>query len=244
MLGVKGEDNTVLQRGRLVHEAFAESISGVRKTVYNLYPDVSGGAVYDGVMGLLEEKVDGLGDRYPLLEERYAVWLYRRIWSKAALKYSAAVEELLSRTPYMTLETLLAYAVPVMPEYPIDGSSIGLSRTLRVDAYIVPGILMELKTREPSPVYELSVAGYALAFESHYRIPVDYALLVYVSLPENEKGVIRVYPRLVTITAELRTAFLEERDKRHRMIIYKEDPGKPVRCSDVCPFKDKCPSLG
>jgi len=53
-----------------------------------------------------------------------------------------------------------------------------VSRILRIDAVLLPAILVELKTRAIKHEHEIALAGYALAFESQYEVPVDYALIV------------------------------------------------------------------
>ena len=240
VLKVKQPDSSLLQRGRLVHQAFADSISTFKRLVYTLYPDIDGDKIYDSMLETLSPILEVLPDRYDMLDPGYARWLYSKIWKQSARTYSAELDEAKSRTPYYSVETLLSLSVPVIPEFPIDGSLLGLSRTLRVDAYLLPGLLMEIKTRKPSPIYEASLAGYALAYESQYYTPVDYGLLVYVALPEEEGGEIHVYPRITPITSELRSLFLEERDRRHSIIEYQGDPGKPHRCPLTCPYYQVC----
>ncbi|MCE4605957.1 MAG: type I-A CRISPR-associated protein Cas4/Csa1 [Desulfurococcales archaeon] len=240
ILGVKQGDTSILQRGRLVHQAFADSIITFKRLVYTLYPRVDGDKVYENMIELLSPILDTLPNRFNLLDSEYSKWLYSKIWKQSARIYSAELDEAKSRTPYHNVETLLSLSIPVIPEFPIDGSLIGLARTLRVDAYLLPGLLMEIKTRKPSPIYEASLAGYALAYESQYYTPIDYGLLVYVTLPKEIGGELRVYPKITLLTSDARTLFLEERDKRHSIIEYQGDPGKPHTCPKTCPYYQVC----
>jgi len=67
--------------------------------------------------------------------------------------------------------------VPLVTEFPINGERVGLSRSLRADALVLPNLLVELKTRRPRPTFEAALAGYAITFESEYAVPVDRPLL-------------------------------------------------------------------
>ncbi len=159
----------------------------------------------------------------------------------AVRTYSAAVDEVRSKSRYLRLDSLVHAAVPIIAELPIDGSMIGLSRALRVDALLPPNIMVELKTRPPRKVFELALAGYALAMEAQYGFPVNYAVLTYVHIDYGRHELI-VRPKIIPVSEDLRQDFIDERDRRKEVIEYGVDPGMPRdgECPKECPFRYYC----
>ncbi|NPA99594.1 MAG: type I-A CRISPR-associated protein Cas4/Csa1 [Crenarchaeota archaeon] len=126
---------------------------------------------------------------------------------------------------------------PIITEYRVDGSRLGLSTGLRVDA-ISHGVIVEFKTGSPRDFHRLSLAGYALALESYYEIPVDYGLLVYIRLPDNGRPYIHYKP--IYIDSSLRKWFLMERDEIIDMLLNDEKPQRPASCPANCPYREVC----
>jgi len=239
--GVRGKDNPTLQMGRLVHEVFEAAVEEAKKAVYLTWPDTDGDRV-EGVMRAAGEALERRALRkYGLLDPGVAAWVFRRLWGMAVRTYSAAVDEARTKSRYLRLDSLVHAAVPVIAEFPIDGSVIGLSRALRVDALLPPNLMMELKTREPRRVFELALAGYALATEAQYGFPVNHALLTYVWVrPESREVIVR--PKIIPISEDLRQDFIDARDERREIIEYGVDPGKPrgEECPPECPYRHHC----
>ncbi len=236
---VKWRDNAVLQRGRLIHEIFSEAVTSVKKFIYVLGSDADGSKLYELMMSRGRELLEGIKKRYGLLNSELIEWLFWRLWGEASRKYSSALDEVKSKSPYLAVESLVAATAPLIPEFPIDGRLIGLSQALRADALLLPTYLVEIKTREFRPEFEASLAGYALAFESQYEIPVDYGVLVRVLIDESRRRV-TVRPTVVPVGSKLRLDFLELRDERKELVIYGVDPGVPSRCSPECPYIHYC----
>jgi len=239
VLRVKQADNRVLQRGRLVHEVFSLAVSTVKRFIYGSGGSIDGAELYRLMSDAGERVESEVFSKYDLLSREEAAWVFERLWDEAARTYSAALDRALSRSAYMALESLVTATIPMITEFPIDGSHIGLSRTLRVDAFVPPSLLVEIKTRKPNPIYELSLAGYALAFESQYEIPVNYGILMYVDVDPAAKRIL-MRPSLVQITSKARSEFLELRDRRKEILAYGEAPRVAERCSAECPYIRYC----
>jgi len=239
VLKIKQGDNKVLQVGRLVHEVFSNAITCVKRLIYDSGGSIDGMKLYEEMRFRGAEIVAEVIGKYTLIEEDEASWLFTKLWDEASRTYSAALDKALSRSPYMSLESLVVATVPVLTEFPVDGSLIGLSRALRIDAFLPPSILMELKTRKPDPLYELSLAGYALAFEAQYEIPVNYGILMYVSVDFPSRRVF-ARPVIVPMSSKARSEFIELRDRRKEILAYGEDPGMPERCTQECPYIKYC----
>jgi len=226
-----------LLRGSFIHAVYGEAIRAVKSLIYG---GVSAGEFRDEFVEV-GEKVYGR-----LMSKFSHVWDSRRIfdllWRYAADVYSSCLLRARSISPYLTADSLASMVVPLITEYPVDGSLIGLSRAIRIDALLHPSIIVEVKTREIHPDYEIGLAGYALAFESLYEIPVNYAVLVKVDLNE-KRGTVRFYERIIQISDELRTRFIEKRDMLARIVSEGIDPGRPSRCHRDCPYFKVCSEL-
>ncbi|MEM0233538.1 MAG: type I-A CRISPR-associated protein Cas4/Csa1 [Candidatus Nezhaarchaeales archaeon] len=238
-LKVRQSDNQVLQKGRLIHEVFSNAVTAVKRFMYSSEGKIDGEKLYELMSSMGARYKDELVDKYDLISRDEATWIFSRLWDEAARTYSVALDRALSRSAYMALESLVAAVAPLITEFPIDGSPIGLSRTLRVDAFLPPSLLVEIKSRRPSPIYELSLVGYAMAFESNYEIPVNYGILVYVDVNSDSRRIF-VRPSIIPMTSKARSEFIELRDRRKEMLIYGEVPRVAERCSSECPYIHYC----
>jgi CRISPR-associated protein Csa1 len=123
-----------------------------------------------------------------------------------------------------------------LTEYMVNGSLLGLSRNLRVDALFPGSIVAEFKYGLDREDYEVTLAGYAMALESFLEIPVDYGVIVVV----NGSDTPRISARPVYISNTLRQRFIEARDEAVDIILSEVPPEKPLQCPATCPFKEFC----
>lgn len=148
------------------------------------------------------------------------------------------VQDVLARQPRVGTDSLVALALPVTVEQQLDGTLLGLSAHLAVDALMAfEPVLFDLKFDRRRDFHRLATAGYALVLESLHEYPVDVGCLVYVRF-EGERVLLE--RDLHLIDDELRQWFVEERDERMHMVTEEIDPGKPDRCADDCPFLVEC----
>ncbi len=229
--------NPVLERGRLVHAARAAAISAAKEVVRERPGDggeflermrVKGGEVLPRLLGgLRASRVEDVG------------WVAERVWGMAGVVYAAEYERALARGRHLAPSTLEAMVAPELPEFPVDGTRVGLTPTLRVDSLLPSGIIVEVKTRPPREDYALALAGYALALESMFGTPYDYGVLLYVDLDGRGRRV-RVYERVVGLGDDLRVGFVERRDRLAGFVAEGDDPGLPGECSPACPYLHVC----
>ena len=129
------------------------------------------------------------------------------------------------------------YAPPILvSEYRVDGTPIGLSNSLSVDA-IAETVIVDYKYGSPRDFHKLGLAGYALALEAEYEIPYNYGILVYIN-GGNHKLHIQYKP--VYISNNLRRWFLEERDNIIEMLLEEREPPRDTRCPNTCPYYRVC----
>jgi CRISPR-associated protein Csa1 len=96
-----------------------------------------------------------------------------------------------------------------------------------------------MKTGKEQEFHRLTLAGYALAFESAFERPVDFGMLAYPRFIE-DRPVPYVLRRVYPIDDELRLRFLQMRDRKLEIISKQLDPGLPARCPSSCSYIEIC----
>ncbi|ABP95307.1 MULTISPECIES: type I-A CRISPR-associated protein Cas4/Csa1 [Metallosphaera] len=123
--------------------------------------------------------------------------------------------------------------IPTISEFRVDGTPLGLSPRLSVDAITQFSMVVEIKTGTPQDFHKLALAGYALALESSLELPLDFGTLIYV-----RGGELRYESHYVS--PDLRKEFLDSRDEVISMLSEDRDPGLPTVCYPSCPFLSHC----
>lgn len=216
--------------GAVVHRVVVEASTAAKRVLYGERP-VSGGDFFDKMLKVGEEV--GRGEVFTGFGD-----VFDALWRRAALTYSSALDRVLSLSRHLSWDGVVHRVVPWVCEFPLDGRPLGLQRSVRVDALIPPNVLVEFKTRRPSRVHEVALAGYALCFESQFRVPVNHAVLLYLSFEQG--GGLRVYENFVPIDDALRMEFVERRDLMCRVVEERFDPGLPAECDPYCPYLRFC----
>ncbi len=154
-------------------------------------------------------------------------WEVKRIETK--------IEDVLSKYPYLNEETLVQLALPTATEIIIDGSLLGLSKCLKMDATnLFGGIIFDLKLGKKEEWHKVQVAGYALAFESFFERAIDIGCVVYVNYFH---GQIKVERDFFVISDELRAKFLERRDELQMILLRDKEPKVAEKCPKHCVFR-------
>jgi CRISPR-associated protein Csa1 len=129
----------------------------------------------------------------------------------------------------------------VKTEFVVDGSPLGLSNQLRIDAYHESGVIIEYKLgngeQENVERYAPGLAGYALSLEASLGMPVEYGALVFISDITSRPNV-KVSP--VYISPYYRRLFLENRDEAIEVLMRATPPPKASSCSQSCPYYRYC----
>ncbi|BAB64978.1 putative CRISPR-associated protein Csa1 [Sulfurisphaera tokodaii str. 7] len=210
--------------GNTIHTTYATAIETIKRLIYE------------------HEDLDSVKLRTLMTDEFYnlkveVIEVAKILWDHIVSIYSAELEKARSK-PFLRKDSLASLVIPFHVEYPVDGSLVGLQSALRVDAFIpILPLIAEMKTGSYKRDHELALAGYALAFESQYEIPVDFGYLCYVNVIE---GKIHNNCRLIVISDTLRQEFVEVRDRALRAIDDDVDPGLAKKCSADCPFLPHC----
>ena len=158
-----------------------------------------------------------------------------------ALSAMASVSEMRAKFPFAPLKDLIRVSLPFVLELKVDGSFIGLTKNLSIDAFdYMRRIVFDLKylrpESKPEPWRRLYVTGYAITLEALYSIPFDVGCLVYVQY----NGSLSVTRDIFFISDDLRREWIEERDRKLEIVASRVDPGLPRTCYDPCPYSYYC----
>ncbi len=213
--GVKGDGSRGgVAVGRLVHDVFHAAASDLRELL------LRGVDVWRAVQGLLEA---GPRDGWP----GWAAVLYRRL----VLVWAGEVEGVL-------LGGGSLWSIPWVTEILVNGSLVGLSPRLRVDALASGGVIVEVKVGRSRGDHDLVLAGYALALESQLGVPFDYGVVItVVGVPSGEP---RFEVRGFFLGEMVRIRFLKYRDEAIDVLLGGREPPLSSSCSRSCPFYEVC----
>ncbi|MBP1357735.1 MAG: type I-A CRISPR-associated protein Cas4/Csa1 [Sulfolobus sp.] len=225
-----------LLRGSLIHETYTMVVEQTKHYLYYAFSSNSQDYRKTLEIDMKIFKENNMRPKYGQVKDFDMV--YDAVVNRGINTFSSAIDRALENSRYLSKDSIAALVVPFYVEFPIDGSLIGLHKAIRVDALIpqIP-LVVEMKTREIKETHELALAGYAMAYESQYKIPVDFGLLCRVRVYNNE---MRSNCELKLISDNMRERFLELRDKFLEILETEQDPGLPEYCEPDCPFLQFC----
>jgi CRISPR-associated protein Csa1 len=232
--GVKGDTNIHILTGNLIHRAVStivlSFVEGEEPPDFGVWWDKENLLQKTDV--LEEKQIGGINIK----------GLIQSVWNQTRSECQGALLSRRSSQPYATEHDVRASALPFLVEHKVDGRLLGLSGLLSVDCYdYLHGIIFDLKylrpTSRPEPWRRLYIAGYAIALESVYEIPIDVGCVVYIS---QAHGQLAVSKDLFFISDDIRSWWIEERDRKLEIIAQKKDPGFPKKCYDACLYLNYC----
>ena len=164
-----------------------------------------------------------------------------RVWEYLVKVCEARYTEISARQPYASQQDLAASTVPFLIEHKISGELLGLSGLLSLDCYdYLRAIMFDLKVgSEAQDWHRLAPVGYSLVFESVHEVPVDVCCVIYLNLVGDR---IVVRKDLFFASDELRSWWIEERDRKLEIVAEKKDPGRPQwsQCEEDCMYYQVC----
>jgi CRISPR-associated protein Csa1 len=220
-----------LIRGKFIHDTITEASKTAKLLIYSGH--------IDNFREKFIENGEIIYNNMNTTNIENAKEIFKMIWNYAADVFSSSLTRARSRSPYLSIDSIVALTVPGINEYPIDGTLIGLTKTIRIDNLLPPSIIVEYKTREYQPIHEITLAAYALAYESQYETPINHAILINIKIDEKRKD-IKYYEKPIPISDTLRQQFIDLRDNLAKIINDQIDPGKPKNCSLDCPYFKIC----
>jgi CRISPR-associated protein Csa1 len=229
---IKEEPSKEALRGLLIHKIITDAVETVKKLIYEGVKEPN---------EFRERMIDEYYIELRVLEQFKEITNYpeilKTIWDYATNIYSSELVKAKTRSQFLSRDSLVSLIVPFNVEFPVDGSTVGLSQNLRIDELIpqIP-LIIEIKAGKIKSLYEIALAGYAIAYESNFETPVDFGLLCSVRV-DNEFSY-KCEHRIISDT--LRQEFIEIRDKALEVLEQLIEPQLPKVCDKDCPFLKHC----
>lgn len=203
------------------------------------------GVVSDALLSFMERKEvsfeewwgqvrwEGLSFHKDMKKKAWQVWEHVLGICKARYATHSTAQ------PFASERDLYTSSIPFLVEHKISGELLGLSGLLSIDCYdYLKCIMFDLKVDDrQEDWHRLFPVGYAIVFESVHEVPVDVCCIVYVNFIKDR---LVVKKDLFVATNELRSWWLEERDKKLEIVALKKDPGVPSRCPEDCIYREFC----
>lgn len=231
VLKAKKEEGLDLRIGSLTHKLYSLAHQTARSIIYRNILDPE--SFYKAFMEMKPQinfEPKDIGDK-----------ITNVIWERAAHAFADNLSKAISRSNYLTTESIASLTVPVMTELSLDGYLLGFNRSVRIDGYAPPNLIIELKTGKLRESAEIGLAAYSVIFESIYYCPVDAGLIVNI-VYDKDYGNFKTYEKLVVVGDDLRSKLIEKRDDALKIISEQSDPGLPELCDPKCPYLKACGS--
>jgi len=229
--GIRGEVTFALSMGLTIHEivshAILEFLEGKKRSFEDFWKENSHHVRYKGM--------DAKGLEF-IRESAASAWNYTQI------NCNAAYCNMHAEQPFAKERDLVSTAIPFLVEHRLSGKLLGLSGILGIDCYdYLRGIVYDLKVVKIGGKLEdwsrLYPTGYALVLESIYEIPIDIGCVLSVNFVNGRMNVKKEY---FFISDELRSWWIEERDKKLEIVSQKKDPGICQKCPEDCIYWNEC----
>ncbi|WP_003544840.1 type I-A CRISPR-associated protein Cas4/Csa1 [Desulfotomaculum nigrificans] len=232
---IKSLPSLAMIRGYFLHDVLVKELSRAKKIIYH-----RGVPGYKEIFNDLEQGQDyKLPDQFQV-NKKDKLYLEKEadiIAKFERQRLAAKIHDVLVKQPYIGEDSLVNLAVPVVLEQKLDGSFLGMSSHLSVDAYTFSEpMVMDLKFGEKRKFHRLQTTAYALAMEAVYEFPVNLGCIVYAKIKDDR---LIIEKDIHIIDDELRQWFVEERDEKLRMIEEEIDPGVK-ECPDSCHIRQLC----
>jgi len=229
-----------VQAGAFFHAVLSRVVIEAKRLLYSS----SDGCYREAFSRLSQGGAEVVGALWPrftegIRPEEAAVLRDRALalWDFEASRLAARVFDVLSRYAHLNVDALVSLAIPVVVEQKLNGSFIGLSSQLSVDAALTAEpIILDVKFGEPEEFHRLGTTGYALAWEAVYEVPINVGCIVYAEFRDGRWLLRRDFH---LIDDELRQWFVEERDRKMRLVFEELDPGVAETCPQ-CFYNDVC----
>jgi CRISPR-associated protein Csa1 len=237
VLSIKPPANQPMLEGGILHEMMCRMIIAFKRTIYlhgiNCLKQIEQldrndffGALDQAKASLHSEAIDLIKVKMETLWEYEYYCIYHRI------------QNVIVAQPHIGPDALVALALPITVEQKLNGSFLGLSSHLSVDAFVFSEpLVVDIKFGKKEKFHKLSITGYALVMESLYEYPINAGCIVY---PSFTNGHLIIERDFCFIDDELRQWFIEERDERMRMVHEEIDPGLEQKCPHICSLWHEC----
>ncbi len=209
---VKGAETFSITLGKAVHNAIAEAVREAKRGNFNCEP--------------------------PEHENEAVMIAVKAVWDYTLSLCRTAYLKARSEQIYASEEDVVLTSIPFLVEHRMDGSLLGCSGIIAVDCFdYMRNIVFDVKVGDAASSSRLYTTGYALVLESLYEIPVDVGCVVSITF---QNGKMSVKKDLHFIDANMRSWWVEERDRKAEIVFNETDPGISDSCSRNCLYREFC----
>ncbi len=237
--GLRPKPSERMLRGRVLHSVVEEVIVEAKRSLYSGKVG-NGKELYAHLMETKPVTIERIRNSLHDVSEEMREQLVKKsstLWDFESLQLSSNLDRVLSERPSTGIDALVNTAIPFVVERVIDGSFLGLSESIRVDALAQTMVVLDLKTGKRREFQHLYTVGYALALEAELEGPVDVGVVVYLDM---DRDFPLVWRELHVMDESLRREFIEERNRKMKIVQDEEDPGLADKCPIDCPFYTHC----
>ncbi|MFN3805355.1 MAG: type I-A CRISPR-associated protein Cas4/Csa1 [Pyrobaculum sp.] len=211
VLGERGAANRQLAEGRLLHTVLFRAVEDYKQYVY-------AGRPMSPSLEAMPEEV-----------RQKAEALYRHIATRLLGEHAHVTATGLARSK----DSAAFYVAPLSTQVAVDGTPLGLSHV--VADGVAMGAVVEFKFG-PAPNTDVALAGYAMAIEAEYGVPIDYGIYVQISI----NGAVEYRTYVYHLGDGARQKFLQARDDAIDVASSARDPGPAAGCPKACPYFHTC----
>jgi CRISPR-associated protein Csa1 len=209
--GERGRFNKTLAEGQALHAVLFKALEDYKRYVYAGQP--------------MSFTPEGLPEELAPKAEA----LYRHIATRLLGEHQHVTASRLARGR----DSAAFYAAPIATQVAVDGAPLGLSYV--VADGVALGAVVEFKFG-PSQNVDAALAGYAMAIEAEWGVPIDYGIHVQISVDGSVEYRASAHP----LGDSAREKFLEARDEAIDIVASGRDPGPAPDCPKACPFYEIC----
>lgn len=240
--GVKVDPSVAMVQGALFHSVIGSVLLDAKRIIYahgvESYRAILRDLAFITEGDKLGDEVLGQLSRLPAQERDLVAAKARTLRDFEVTRIAARIQDILVRQPHVGTDSLASLAIPVIVEQKIDGSFVGLSSHLSVDAYTsLELMILDTKFAQRRDFHRLTTTGYAMVSEAVNEYPVNIGCIVYARFVGDRLVVEKDFH---IIDDELRQWFLEERDQKSRMVYEETDPGLADDCPGWCSYRPHC----
>ena len=213
VLGERGAATKELREGQILHAVLFKAIEDYKKYAY------SGAPMSPSFEDLPQ-------DARPKAEA-----LYKYIATRLLGEHHYVLAARLARGR----DSAVFYTAPLATQVAVDGAPLGLGYVVADGVGL--GAVVEFKFG-PAQNVDVALAGYAMAIEAEYGVPIDYGIYVQISI----NGAVEYRAQPYYLGDAPREKFLQARDEAIDTVASARDPGPAPQCPKACPFYHICKS--
>ena len=211
VLGERGTATKLLVEGQVMHQVLFKALEDYKKYAYSGLPMSPS---FEGMPEDVRPKAEAL---------------YKYIATRLVGEHSYVSAARLTRGR----DSAVFYTAPIATQVVVDGAPLGLGYV--VADGVALGAVVEFKFG-PSQNVEAALAGYAMAIEAEWGVPIDYGIHVQISVNAAVEYRAVAHP----LGDAARAKFLEARDEAIDIVASGRDPGAAPECPRTCPFFHIC----